>query len=233
MTSSAPLEVWNAILDHTYDSNMLSAASVCRSWRAHLFSRLFRSLTIVVEHGPWKALLCTQTSEFRAIVSHVCEIQVVAANETESPEDWDTRRVFRTIDVGLLARILPMFDNLATLRIRAVCFECVDDLRALVVAARRILDCLELDDVEDYAADTIDTGRRMTRVPTGVSIRSLRCRLCSFDDSQTCGAWYFLRRPGYDITDLDLNLAVKGLSLSGACSHVHVHGRSCAYRSLT
>jgi hypothetical protein len=181
MIASLPIELWQAVLEHAPDSLLLPVSLVCHAWRISVFERLFESLTILVEDGPWKDPGCAESPALIAIAPHVRRLRVTAANETESPESWETTAIFQAADVAQLARVLPSFPNLHILKIEAICFECEQDMDTLVKAEGNRLQCLELDDIEnrDYELPRPRCGNPFCRIASSYEVHSTKVSLLS------------------------------------------------------
>jgi hypothetical protein len=205
MIAPLPIELWQAVLEHAPDSLLLPVSLVCHAWRISVFERLFGSLTILVEDGPWKDPGYAESPALIAIAPHARRLRVTAANETESPESWETTTIFQAADVAQLARVLPSFPNLRILDMKAICFECDQDMDTLVKAVGNRLQCLELDDVKPYGSPR-DPG---VETRSATSPYHLRYTLRKFQLSHMHFLRHFLKPGELSVTDLELCLATQ------------------------
>jgi hypothetical protein len=150
MSRTLPIEFCHTILDCVSDqTTLLNASLVCRGWRDYLFLRLFESITIFIEKGPWQDSAYLESRALQTIAPYASSVTLSSIRNPTIPRgEW---QMLTDTDDSLLQAIqtiLPVLTNLSHLRFECIQFESCDMLYAMMKATSRQLAHLELSNVD-------------------------------------------------------------------------------------
>jgi hypothetical protein len=150
MSRTLPIELCHTILNCVSDqTTLLNASLVCRGWRDYLFLRLFESITIFIEKGPWQDSAYLESRALQTIAPYASSVTLSSIRNPTIPRgEW--KMVTDTDDSLLQAiqAILPVLTNLFHLRFECIRFESCDIAYAMMKAASGQLAHLELVNVD-------------------------------------------------------------------------------------
>jgi hypothetical protein len=151
MSRTLPIELCHTILDCVSDqTSLLNASLVCRGWRDYLFLRLFESITIFIEKGPWEDPAYLESRALQTIAPHVCSVTLSSIrNPSIARGEW--KMLTDVTDHSLLQAIqaiLPVLTNLSHIRFECVQLESCNMVYTMMKAASRQPAHLELVNVD-------------------------------------------------------------------------------------
>jgi hypothetical protein len=127
MSSNLPTEIWQHIFDQIIDHPSLAKTSlICHSWRTLVFPRLFETITLFVEGGPW------QNTDLRRGRTHAAVAPLVRRISVKTRDETDTLRVVSTRHVHQVSVAIARFPNVATIIIQSLWLNSTNDIFELV-----------------------------------------------------------------------------------------------------
>jgi hypothetical protein len=151
MSRTLPIELCHTILDCvSYQTSLLDASLVCRGWREYLFLRLFASITIFIEKGPWEDPAYLESRAFQMIAPHICSVTLSSIRNPTIPRgEWMMLTDTNGSLLQPIQAILPVLTNLSHLKFEYIQLKSCDMAYAIMKAgASRQLAHFELVDVD-------------------------------------------------------------------------------------
>jgi hypothetical protein len=127
MSSNLPTEIWQHVFDQIIDHPSLAKASlICHSWRTLVFPRLFETITLFVEGGPWR------NTDLRRGRTHAAVAPLVRRISVKTKDETDTLRVVSTRRIHQVGVAIACFPNVATIVIQSLWLNSTNDIFELI-----------------------------------------------------------------------------------------------------